>query len=105
MPRNPGYWCVVLLIALAAGSATTFAGAADTGADAKKAGVPAKRELIYGSELMTHQEREQYRARMRGAQTAEDEARIRTDHFGAMQKRARQRGAKLPDPPPPGSPK
>ena len=105
MLKNSGYWCVVLLAALAAGGVSTFAIAAAAGADAKNAVAPPRRELIYGSELMTHEEREQYRARMRGAQTAEDEARVRDDHFGAMQKRARQRGAKLPDPPPPGSPK
>lgn len=100
MRKDSGYWCVVLLVALAAGSVTTFAVAADPGADAKNAVAPPRRELIYGSELMTHEEREQYRARMRGAKTADDEGRIRTDHFGAMQKRARQRGAKIPDPPP-----
>jgi hypothetical protein len=59
-----------------------------------------QREPIYGSQLMTRQERRAHRQRMRQARTAEERERIRADHHAQMQERARQRGMTLPDPPP-----
>ncbi|MFN7086684.1 MAG: hypothetical protein ACK4N4_08660 [Burkholderiales bacterium] len=57
-----------------------------------------KREIIPGSELMTHAEREQYRQRIRGARSADEEARIRADHRKQIEERARRRGLRLADP-------
>lgn len=57
-------------------------------------------EPIYGSQLMTAQERAEYQARMRAAKTAEERERIRAEHHEAMQARARERGVTLPDEPP-----
>jgi hypothetical protein len=59
---------------------------------------PVKREIIPGSELMTSQERERYRQRIRGAKTPQDEEKIRADHKKQMQERARLRGLRLADP-------
>jgi len=55
---------------------------------------------IYGSELMTQQERLEYRDRLRQAQTAEERERIRSEHHEQMTQRARDRGVSLPDMPP-----
>lgn len=52
-----------------------------------------ERELIYCAELMTHDEREAYRAKMRAARTDEEKAAVRQTHRQAMQTRAKQRGA------------
>jgi hypothetical protein len=56
------------------------------------------REIIPGSELMTSAEREAYRQRYAAAKTDEERARVRSDHFKAMQERARLQGLQLADP-------
>jgi hypothetical protein len=55
---------------------------------------------IYGSQLMTQQERNEYRQRMQQAKTAEARERIRAEHHERMVARAKERGVKLPDQPP-----
>jgi len=60
----------------------------------------AEDEPIFGSQMMTDQERTDYRMRMRGAMSAEDRARIRDEHHADMLARARERGITLPDEPP-----
>lgn len=57
-----------------------------------------QREIIPGSELMTSQEREQYRLRLRGAGTPEERERLRAAHVKAMEERARLQGLKVSDP-------
>lgn len=59
---------------------------------------PVAREIIPGSELMTAQEREQYRLRLRGAGGAEEHERLRAKHLRAMEERARLRGLSVSDP-------
>ena len=59
---------------------------------------PVQREIIPGSELMTAQEREQYRIRLRGAGTADERERLRAEHVRAMEDRAKVRGLKVSDP-------
>lgn len=61
-----------------------------------------QREQIYGSQLMTLQERNEYRDRLRNARSAEERERIRAEHHERMQARARERGVTLPDQPPAG---
>lgn len=58
----------------------------------------AVREIIPGSELMSTQEREQYRLRLRGAGSAEERERLRVEHVRAMEDRARLRGLRVSDP-------
>lgn len=60
----------------------------------------AEDEPIYGSQMMTQQERLQYRERLRNASTLEERERIRSQHHEQMQTRARERGVSLPDTPP-----
>lgn len=54
---------------------------------------------IYGSQLMSQRERDEYRARLRAARSVEERGRIRDDHFALMQVRARERGVLLPGKP------
>jgi len=60
----------------------------------------AREQVIYGYQLMTQQEREQYQAQMRNAKTAEERERLRNEHHERMQARAKERGVMLPDTPP-----
>ena len=59
-------------------------------------------ERIYGSQLMTQEERNEYRTKMRAAKTAEERERIRNEHHEQMKQRAMERGMTLPDMPPAG---
>lgn len=55
-------------------------------------GAVEKRELIYCADLMTHEEREAYRAKMQAARTFDEKAQIRATHQADMQARAASRG-------------
>lgn len=57
---------------------------------------------IYGYQMMTQQERNEYRNRMRTATTVEARQQIRTEHHAQMVARAKERGVKLPAEPPAG---
>ena len=61
-------------------------------------GEPPPRELIYGSQLMTHEEREQYRRDMREARDARVQNQVRDRNRERVRERARQRGVDLRDP-------
>jgi hypothetical protein len=56
-------------------------------------------ERVYGSQLMTPQERLEQRNRMLGARTPQERERIRAEHHRRMQVRAQERGVTLPDAP------
>ncbi len=60
------------------------------------------REQIYGSQLMTPQERREHSARLRAAKTEQEREQIRQEHHKQMQERAKERGVTLPDEPTPG---
>ncbi len=57
-------------------------------------------EQVYGSQLMTQQDRVEYRSKMRAAKTAEEREQIRLEHHERMKERAKQRGVTLADEPP-----
>ena len=59
---------------------------------------PEPRELIYGAELMTPQEREQYRKDMAGAKGEPARAGVRAQHRTRLRERARERGITLREP-------
>jgi hypothetical protein len=59
---------------------------------------PAPRELIYGSQLLTHEERQQYRRDMREARDPQAQNRVRNRNRERTRERARQRGVDLRDP-------
>jgi type II secretory pathway pseudopilin PulG len=60
-----------------------------------------EQERVYGSQLMTQEERNAYRQRMRVAKTMEEREQVRAEHHAAMQVRAKERGVTLPEEPPP----
>lgn len=62
----------------------------------------ARDQDIYGSQMMTVQERNEYRNKMRATKTAEERERIRAEHHEQMKVRAKERGVTLPDAPPAG---
>ena len=57
-------------------------------------------EQVYGSQLMTAQERIEYQAKMRTAKSVEAREKIRAEHHEAMQVRAKEKGVILSDEPP-----
>lgn len=57
-------------------------------------------QQIYGSQLMTQEERNAYRTKMRSAKTLEEREKIRAEHHEQMKARAKERGVTLPDEPP-----
>ena len=83
---------ITLVLSLSAGFTLAVA------AEPVKEQVQAQEEKpFYGSQLMTPQERSEYRAKMRAAATAEERERIRKKHHDQMQVRAKERGVKLPE--------
>ena len=60
-----------------------------------------KQEHVYGSQMITEQERNEYRARMQAAKTNEEREQIRMEHHERMRDRAKSQGLSMPDSPPP----
>lgn len=61
---------------------------------------PPAKETVYGSQLMTQQERAAHQAKMRAAKTPEEKAQVRAEHHEKMKVRADQQGKVLPENPP-----
>lgn len=59
----------------------------------------ADEEHIFGSELMTEEERNEYRERLREAKTGQERERIRAEHRKRMQECSRERNVPLKDKP------
>ena len=57
-------------------------------------------EPIFGSQLMTEQERVEHRNAMRSARSDEERAAVRAQHHEQMLQRAQERGVTLPATPP-----
>ena len=55
---------------------------------------------IYGSQLMTNQERVEHRKNLSAVKTAEEREQVRLEHHEQMKLRANERGVELPDTPP-----
>jgi len=60
-------------------------------------------EQIYGSQLMTQQERIEHRTKMQSMKTMEERERYRMEHHMKMQERAEEQGVTLPDSTPMGN--
>lgn len=93
----------VFAILLAAVLPTTVALAQnqDRARDTTRAQQPAmNQERIFGSQMMTSQERNEYRERMRAARTEQEREQIRQEHHERMLVRAKEHGVTLPEQPP-----
>jgi hypothetical protein len=60
-------------------------------------------EQVYGSQLMTKQERIEYRAKMRSLKTQDERDAFRLEHHTLMQERATAKGVTLPNTPAAGA--
>jgi len=56
-----------------------------------------QKDGIFGGEMMTKQERKQYRKQLRDCKTKEERERFRMEHRHRMQERARLQGIELAD--------
>ncbi len=88
---------VVVAAAFAFGAAVADARQSTTPPRTVQPGVhgPGRDGDIYGWQLMTLEEREAFRERLRSARTAEERDRLRLENHAAMQERARERGVTL----------
>lgn len=93
IPMNKTWLAAVALAGIAAFDAQA------QGGPAPQTPAASTQQQIYGWQLMTPQEMQDYRARMRAAKTAAERNRIRAEHHQAMQERAKERGVTLPDMP------
>jgi hypothetical protein len=59
----------------------------------------ADQQQVYGSQLMTQQERLEFHTRLRDAKSEGERQQIRNEHHKKMQKRAKAQGLTLPDKP------
>jgi hypothetical protein len=57
------------------------------------------KQQMFGSQLMTKQERMEQRKRMRAAKSAEERAQIQNEYHERMKLRAKERGVSIPDEP------
>ena len=57
-------------------------------------------EQVYGSQLMTPQERTEHSAKMHAAKTEEERKQIRNEHHMRMKERTKEHNVVLPDEPP-----
>jgi hypothetical protein len=83
-------FCAALAVATSAWPDVAYAQAASEAVE----------EPVFGSQLMTDQERAEHRTLMRGAKTTEEREKMRAEHHQKMVERAKQRGVTLPDTPP-----
>jgi hypothetical protein len=101
IPRSPAMLNETLVAAFLAILTPAPAKAADV-PSAPAATVQKKamaQDRIYGSQLMTAEERNAYRERMKQAKTPAERDRIRKAHHADMQQRAKERGVTLPEQP------
>lgn len=84
-------------LALSASDPNQFALKATIPTPVLKSGQTEKQAQIYGVQLMTEQERNEYRARMLAAITSEERELIRNENHKAMQERATSHGMSLPE--------
>lgn len=54
-------------------------------------------DQVYGWQMMTQQERNEYQSKMQSMQTREEREQYRMEHHKLMQERAKERGVKLPE--------
>lgn len=60
---------------------------------------PPEQSQVYGSQLMSKQERIEHRNKIQNAKTAKEREKIRHEHHQLMKARAKKQGVELPDKP------
>ena len=87
-------------VLIAASCAVAAFGSATAADPARQEQQVQLRERIFGSDLMTEQERAENRNRMRVLRTEEEREQFRKEHHEQMKERAKARGLSLPADPP-----
>ncbi|MDD2880048.1 MAG: hypothetical protein PHQ58_06400 [Rhodoferax sp.] len=92
---------LVAAVSLSAAWVATGAVAQDKTQDQAKDQTQARvqdrtQDQIYGSQLMTQVERNEYRAKMRSMKTSQERDALRLEHHKLMQERAQVKGITLP---------
>lgn len=85
---------------LAASEALTAEGLQQVKEQATQEMKTTAKEQVYGSQIMTRQERMEYRAKMRAAKTQQEREQLRKEHHERMKVRAAEKGVTLPEEPP-----
>jgi hypothetical protein len=91
---------IVSALATVLSSSTGFVAAATDAPPVAKITQTQAQEQMYGSQLMTQQERLEFREKMHTAGTVEEKEKVRREHHKAMQERAASQSITLPDEPP-----
>lgn len=94
--RAAAAWIVIAILTGGVDLVVSVGGLA--AAQTPQAPRPIQRELIFGSELMTEQELDQYRDEMARLQTEGAQAQYRERHRQRLRERARARGQELQEP-------
>ncbi len=84
---------LVAAVSLTAAWVTTSAVAQDTTPDQTQLRT---QDQVYGSQLMTQAERNEYRTKMRSLKTTQEREAFRVEHHKLMQERAQAKGITLP---------
>jgi hypothetical protein len=77
-----------------------FGAPAQPGSGMMQAPAAGPEQPIYGSQLITPEERAQYQIKMRSLQTQAERDALRQEHHKQMDERAKQMGVRLPEGPP-----
>lgn len=96
----PTFLLCVLTLVLSCFVNTNWANAESAFPQSAQIGNQGQTTMIYGSQLMTPEERTIYQAKMRAATTLEEREKIRKEHHEEMQRRAVLQGLTLPEEPP-----
>lgn len=97
MKRKPAIYVALVCLLLLTSS---FALAANQANEQERIQTQ-EQEHVYGSQMMTEQERNEYRTRMNAAKTNQEREQIRMEHHERMKERAKEQGVSMPDSPPP----
>ncbi|MDP2805066.1 MAG: hypothetical protein Q8O24_03915 [Gallionellaceae bacterium] len=62
---------------------------------------PVAKKPVYGSQIMTPQERAEHRKKMRATKNTEERQQVRQEHHEQMKESAKEKGVALPENPPP----
>jgi Spy/CpxP family protein refolding chaperone len=91
-----GFWIGVPVAGALVMSGGISAAAGDDRAQHQVVAQAQAPEQIYGSQLMTEQERAEYQAKMRAAKSPEEREQIKKEHHERMKARAEERGVPIP---------
>jgi hypothetical protein len=98
MTKRTGWIGLGMAAVLVGGTLGLAAFDVPAGAQEEQAG----QEMVFGSQLMTAEERAAYRQRIMAAKTEQEREQIRSEHHARMLERAKERGVTLPEQPPKG---